>query len=87
MTYGPMYAYVAYIGNVLFPDGLVVSWSWSEPVKTGLVTAKKPEKTGLQRSGSVFRHFGNLEDRSRSRSEALEPKNRDRTGLSITRDH
>ena len=26
MTYGPMYAYVAYIGNVLFPDVREHKW-------------------------------------------------------------
>ena len=40
MTYGPMYAYVAYIGNVLFPDELVFTFPimqliWSDGCTKG----------------------------------------------------
>lgn len=63
--------------KIIYETGLnrfqpVVNRSWSEPVRTGLVTAKKPEKTGLHRSGSVFWQFGIFKDRSWSQSKAFE---------------
>ena len=43
----------------------VVNRFWSGPVRTSLVTAKKPQKTGLQWSSPVFCRFGENEDQTR----------------------
>ena len=49
MTYGPMYAYVAYIGNTLFPDG--DCWDRTAPVAKSELSASM--RNGGELSGEA----------------------------------
>jgi hypothetical protein len=55
---------------------------WTSLDQSG--NCKRPEKTGLNRSGSIFWPSGNFEDRSWSQSYPFKAKDRDQTGLLIT---